>query len=133
VIDNPGGINYDPANPLYRYINVFNGDRTAVTITDGSPNNLHGYHDGFGASALCIDCHNTTKLASLHFANLFLGKRAFPNAAGAADPKAKGFAAGTLGEGTTQITTYTYSATTGKSDCFTAVGCHSDAPRSWFR
>lgn len=124
-----------------QYINVFNGD-------SGSFNNLHYGHTLYGATG-CTDCHSVAKLANLHFANLFNGKRPFV----AGDPKAKGFAASTVGGPDTKVLNYVYSPVVGKSSCLStgyvmSTGCHGvgdggtnpitnvvgpDNLRSWFQ
>jgi len=118
-----------------QYINAFNGDMFSPP-TGWISNNLHTLHmtdPDANVLIACTDCHSITKLATLHFTNLLAGKRAFPNAAGAADPKATGYAAGTVGGTGTRITSYTYPGTNGQiSSCFAGIGCHS-APRSWFQ
>lgn len=114
--------------PGANYIGVYNGDASFA-------NNLHEYHSNVGAA--CTDCHRvdpanpTQGLIQTHFLNLSQGARQFV----AGDPKAKGFAAATVGGNGTKVISYVYSAVAGKSSCLgtgysVGTGCHGvgDAP-----
>jgi hypothetical protein len=110
-----------------QYINVFSGDLLPGNTNGYLSMNLHTLHINEVTSNLqCIDCHDTAKLATLHFTNIMTGntKTLIP-----------GVAAGTVGGGTTKITTYTYPGTAGrKSDCtVNGSGCHTTQIRSWFQ
>ena len=105
------------------YIGPFSGNNSMPkTVGVTTYNNLHDYHirGGLGIGG-CGDCHNTATLPTYHFTYIMSGRR----------PLQKGFAAATLGGGTTQISTYLYDSTTGTSTCApSSAGCHGT--KSWY-
>jgi len=115
-----------------QYINVYNGDRETPIDPTGNTgymsSNLHVLHSGEVVVLQCTQCHDTAKLATLHFANILTGNtKTF----------APGVAAGTLGNPTdtlNKIISYSYTGTPGqKSSCLTKAGCHGSTAKSWFQ
>ncbi len=109
-----------PQTPQYN--SFYSGSFTFGSGRGATPVNLHLFHllqnDPTAASAtliFCTSCHNTTTLASQHFAGL-------------TTPAFEGRAAITISGGNTQITSYTpFTSAVPSGNCATA--CHGT--RNW--